>query len=214
MRGRHRMHIRRSLSIALFIILPALSRAAPTTLPLERIDDWQRHSFVGESTYRWQQDDGALCMESHGTASARIWEAEPPWPLASRLSWQWQPGEVISDLDRRSREGDDFPGRVYIAVRHPIVFWQSRVLVYVHASDIPVDSHWPNPFTDRFHMWVVSTGGDKTWHSIERNVADDWETAFGDRPERFHAIGLMADSDNSGQSTRLCLKGLSVETAQ
>ena len=209
-----RMTIPKRISAALLLAVPGLGLTDTFNLPLERIESWRTHSFVGESTYVWQPEEQALCMASNGTASARIWETEDPWRLTSQLSWQWQATDVIAGVDRRSREGDDFPGRVYVAVQHPILFWRTRVLAYVHASNVPVDSHWANPFTDQFHMWVVSTGDTPDWHTIERSVADDWETAFGDRPERFHAIGLMADSDNSGQRTRLCLRGLSVEETQ
>ncbi|GGX60907.1 DUF3047 domain-containing protein [Saccharospirillum salsuginis] len=209
-----RMATRTCINTTLLLILAGLGSTNANTLPLDRIDNWRTHRFVGESTFSWRPEEQTLCMESNGTASARIWEADEPWRLTDTLSWQWQPTRVISEVDQRSREGDDFPGRVYVAVQHPIFFWRSRVLAYVHASDMAVNEHWPNPFTDQFHMWVVSTGDDMSWRSIERSIADDWETAFGDRPERFHAIGLMADSDNSGQSTRLCLRDLSVADTQ
>lgn len=109
------------------------------------------------------------------------------------------------------KPGDDFAGRIYVAVEHPLFFWRSRVLAYVHASELDVDTHWPNPFTGQFHMWVVSNGDRDDWQSIERRILDDWEVAFGDRPDHFDAIGLMADSDNSGQQTNLCLADLEIQ---
>lgn len=194
--------------LLLAIYLP-LSTAEP--LPLNAIDDWETHSFVGESTYQWQPDEQCLMMRSDSTASARIWEQNYPLTPDTRLSWRWQEQEGISEVDQRSKEGDDFSARIYVVVKHPVLFWRSRVLSYVHAEEEPVDAFWPNPFTDQFQMWVVSNGDGNQWHDIERTIQDDWYQAFGDRPERFHAIGLMVDSDNSGQRTAMCLSYLAVE---
>lgn len=202
---------RKSIAWVLALI-PVLGSSIAAPLPLDRIEDWRTHSFVGESTFDWKNEEQMLCLQSNGTASARIWESDEPWPLDSRISWQWRPETGIANVERQSRDGDDFPGRVYVAVEHPFFFWRSRVLAYVHASDVPVDTHWPSPFNDQFHMWVVSTGTEPDWRNIERVVADDWEVAFGDRPKQFHAIGLMADSDNSGQQTQLCLRDLSIDS--
>ncbi|WP_028670638.1 DUF3047 domain-containing protein [Saccharospirillum impatiens] len=180
------------------------------SLPLTDIDSWEHHSFEGESRFEWQASDQCLRMMSDGTASARIWEQEVELEDDTQLSWRWRAEQDISSVARQEKPGDDFAGRIYVAVEHPLFFWRSRVLAYVHASELPVDTHWPNPFTGQFHMWVVSNGESGNWQSIERGILDDWEVAFGDRPDHFDAIGLMADSDNSGQQTDLCLADLVV----
>lgn len=185
--------------------------SAAETLPLDDIETWETHSFEGESIYEWRADEQCLLMRSDNTASARIWEQTYPLDADTRLSWRWQQREGISGVDQRSKPGDDFSARIYVVVKHPLLFWRSRVLSYVHADVEPVDDFWPNPFTSQFQMWVVSNGDENQWHDIERTIQDDWYQAFGDRPERFHAIGLMVDSDNSGQSTSMCLSDLTVE---
>lgn len=177
-------------------------------LPLDETDSWTEHSFEGESRFEWQASDACLRMTSDSTASARIWEQEVELDDSTRLSWRWLAKQDISGVTRQEKPGDDFAGRIYVAVEHPLFFWRSRVLAYVHASELDSDTHWPNPFTGQFHMWVVSNGDD--WQNIERRILDDWEVAFGDRPGHFDAIGLMADSDNSGQQTDLCLADLEV----
>lgn len=183
--------------------------AAP--LPLEAIDTWAEHSFEGESRFEWLADEACLRMRSDNTASARIWEQAVELDNRTRIRWRWRPEQDISGVTRQEKPGDDFAGRIYVAVEHPLFFWRSRVLAYVHASELDIDTHWPNPFTGQFHMWVVSNGEPGDWHQIERRILDDWEVAFGDRPDHFDAIGLMADSDNSGQQTDLCLADLEVQ---
>jgi hypothetical protein len=209
--------IRRLTSVPRYIVtfLPALYLSALTaeTLPLSDIDQWSKHSFEGESGFEWRPDQACLRMTSNDTASARIREEETALTDDTQISWRWQTTREITGVARQEKSGDDFAGRVYVAVEHPLFFWRSRVLAYVHASELTVDTHWPNPFTVQFHMWVVSNGETGEWQDIERRILDDWEVAFGDRPEHFDAIGLMADSDNSNQQTQLCMADLEVRNA-
>jgi len=193
-----------------FLLSLYLSPLAAEPLPLDRIETWTEHSFEGEAQFEWESQTSCLRMTSDGTASARIWEAETALNDITRISWRWQAKQDITSVSRQQKGGDDFAGRIYVAVKHPLFFWRSRVLAYVHASELAVDTHWPNPFTGQFHMWVVSNGDSGDWQSIERRIQDDWEVAFGDRPDHFDALGLMADSDNSGQQTDLCLADLMV----
>lgn len=193
-----------------FLLALYLGPLVAEPLPLDEIDTWTEHSFEGESRFEWQASDACLRMTSNNTASARIREQEIKLDDSTELSWRWRAEQDITSVIRQEKTGDDFAGRIYVAVEHPLFFWRSRVLAYVHASELAVDSHWPNPFTGQFHMWVVSNGESGDWHSIERRILDDWEVAFGDRPDHFDAIGLMADADNSGQQTDLCLADLEV----
>lgn len=194
-----------------FLLALYFASALAEPLPLEAIDTWAEHSFEGESRFEWLADEACLRMRSDSTASARIWEQEVELDNSTRIHWRWRAEQDIAGVTRQQKPGDDFAGRIYVAVEHPLFFWRSRVLAYVHASELDIDTHWPNPFTGQFHMWVVSNGDSGDWHRIERRVLDDWEVAFGDRPDHFDAIGLMADSDNSGQQTDLCLADLEVQ---
>ncbi|HET8905038.1 MAG TPA: DUF3047 domain-containing protein [Saccharospirillum sp.] len=194
-----------------FLLALYLGTLAAEPLPLNEIEQWTAHSFEGESRFEWQPGQACLRMTSDGTASARIWEQQTKLDSSTRLSWRWRVEQDITSVTRQEKPGDDFAGRIYVAVEHPLFFWRSRVLAYVHASELDVDTHWPNPFTGQFHMWVVSNGDPGDWHRIERRLLDDWEVAFGDRPDHFDAIGLMADSDNSSQQTDLCLADLEIQ---
>ncbi len=193
-----------------FLLALYLGTLVAEPLPLDEMNNWTEHSFEGKSRFAWQASEACLRMTSDNTASARIWEQEIEIDDSTRISWRWRVDQDISSVTRQDKSGDDFAGRIYVAVEHPLFFWRSRVLAYVHASELSVGTHWPNPFTGQFHMWVVSNDTPGDWQSIERRILDDWELAFGDRPDHFDAIGLMADSDNSGQQTDLCLADLEV----
>jgi hypothetical protein len=51
-------------------------------------------------------------------------------------------------------------------------------------------------------MIVVGTGRDRlgTWRAFERHYVDDYRRAFGAAPGRLIGIGIMTDTDNTGES--------------
>lgn len=182
-------------------------------IDLSNLQDWKSHSFVGDSQFAWLEQDQCLKMSAEKTASAKILEDD--FPIDTQISWKWKQVKGFDGVDQTTKAGDDFSARIYIAVEHPFLFWKSRVLTYVIAEDQPVNSHWPNPFSEQFQMWVVSSEGDPgnpkgQWHTVSRNIKADWKQAFGDEPKRFHAIGLMVDGDNTQRYTESCLANLEI----
>jgi hypothetical protein len=51
-------------------------------------------------------------------------------------------------------------------------------------------------------MIVVGTGRDRigTWKSFERNYVDDYRRVFRAEPGRLIGVGIMTDTDNTGES--------------
>jgi len=51
-------------------------------------------------------------------------------------------------------------------------------------------------------MIVVGTGRDRigTWKTFRRNYVDDYRRAFGANPGRLVGVGIMTDTDNTGES--------------
>ncbi|MFY8063226.1 MAG: DUF3047 domain-containing protein [Usitatibacteraceae bacterium] len=39
------------------------------------------------------------------------------------------------------------------------------------------------------------------WLVYERNIAQDFERAFGEKPGRILSLGIMTDTDNTGEAT-------------
>ena len=59
-----------------------------------------------------------------------------------------------------------------------------------------------NTFTDQVKMIVVGTGRDRigTWKVFQRNYVEDYRRAFGHAPGRLVGVGVMTDTDNTGES--------------
>ena len=62
----------------------------------------------------------------------------------------------------------------------------------------------PNPHTSRVRKIVVQSGerGAKQWLSYRRDIVADFERAYGHKPGRLVAVGVMSDSDNTRQVSR------------
>jgi hypothetical protein len=80
--------------------------------------------------------------------------------------------------------------------------------MYVWSNALPVGSVLDNPRTDRIRLIVVASGADGVgrWREYRRNVLEDYRRAFGEEPGDIVAVGVMTDSDNTGQTAR-CLYG-------
>ncbi len=61
----------------------------------------------------------------------------------------------------------------------------------------------PSPYTESLQMFVIQSGPEKlnTWIQEERNIYQDFINAFGKKPLMISGIGIMTDSDNTGEKT-------------
>jgi hypothetical protein len=59
-----------------------------------------------------------------------------------------------------------------------------------------------NPYTDRTMMFALQSGeaGARQWVTERRNVFEDYRRAFGEEPPRISGVGIMTDTDNTGET--------------
>lgn len=166
--------------------------------------------------------DGTTVVRAEAEASmsslARELSVDPnetPW-----LQWRWRIQQLNGQSDLYTRQGDDFPVRIYVFFDYDIMqlpFFE-RVIVrvaralygerlplaalcYVWApDDLPGTSTW-NAYTNRVRMVVATSGaGDiGRWVTVERNVKNDYLMAFGTPVPRVTGIALATDTDNTGE---------------
>ena len=137
------------------------------------------------------------------------------------LEWRWKVSNIIDKANIYSKEGDDYPARIYVTFEYDVnklTGWQSfkaelyksiygeypplAVLNYVWDNKHPVDTLVDNAYTDRVKMIVVRSGKDKLgkWITQQRNVYEDYQRAFGEVPASITGIAIMTDSDNTMES--------------
>ena len=172
------------------------------------LSGWQEKSFVGHTQYQivttpFNSPQGkALQASSHNAASGLFKEItidlrKTPW-----LNWSWRIDNTFSGNNERSKGGDDYPARVYVVVSGGLLFWKTRAINYVWSSNQPINSEWNNAYTSNAKMVAVRSGSEQVgqWLSQRRNVRDDLREFFGEELDEIHAVALMTDSDNTGQS--------------
>ena len=166
------------------------------------INHWQQEIFSGKTRYSIVSHGQNQVLEaiSQGTASGLYFQNKQAISSTSTLNWRWKVSSIAPAIDERSKQGDDYPARIYIVVSNGPFFWQKRTLVYVWSNNQPVGTRWDNAYTEKARMWALNSGnqGINQWQSHSRNLQQDLLTAFGKTYNQIDAIAVMTDSDNSG----------------
>lgn len=212
--------------LALLLLLPAWLLAESSS-PSSRASDikvanfsegdlsgWEEESFKGNSQYTFvpvnrakiagegKQELKVLKASTEGQASGLFKEVQIDLNKTPYLNWSWRVKNVFADNDERSKQGDDYPARIYVVVSGGIFFWNTRAINYVWSSNQPIGSEWPNAYTGNAKMIAVQSGEENVgkWMHERRDVRKDLQRLFGDEFAHIDAVAVMVDGDNTGQS--------------
>jgi hypothetical protein len=172
--------------------------------------------------YRVVRDGEGWVLEaaSEAAASALYRPLELDLGAYPRLTWRWKIGNVLVNADARTRRGDDYAARVYVAFRYdPLqaTAWERAkygtyrllygryppraALNYVWDNRLPPGATLDNAYTDRAKMIVVRSGAADVgrWLTETRNVLDDYRRLFGGEPPPVAGVAVMTDTDDTGE---------------
>lgn len=134
------------------------------------------------------------------------------------LAWRWKVDHSIAAADLHRRDGDDFAARVYVLFDAPAneLSWSERLGLEleraVHGRDLPTaglcyvwDNHAPvgtvaaSAYTSRLQLIVLESGDGwaNVWRQETRNLAADYQMAFGRAAPPIRGIAVMSDTDNT-----------------
>ncbi len=189
-------------------------------------DSWKPLTFhkIDEHTeYSLVEDEGTVVVKavSRGSSSGLTREVNIDPKQYPIVEWRWKIENVLQKGDVTTKQGDDYPARLYITFAYDeskIDFLdQARyemakllhgkypptgAITYIWESRSPVGTMVPNPYTDRVMMIVLESGADKAgqWVDESRNVYEDYRKAFGDDPPPISGVAVMTDTDNTQES--------------
>jgi len=167
------------------------------------LEGWEEKSFKGNTSYQLAKLNGmqVLHAESRDAASGLYYEKQIDLNTTPYINWQWNVEKVISGVDETTRDGDDYPARVYVIFSGGLFFWQTRAINYVWSNNQAVGTDWKNAFTENARMIALESGGTRLgkWVREKRNIKEDYKKLFGEEVEKVDAIAIMTDTDNSGQ---------------
>jgi hypothetical protein len=197
----------------------------PPVGPDDQPPGWESLRFprvARHTRYRVRQEGEAwvLRAEAETSASALYYPLDADPRQYRHLSWRWKVDRVLAAADARTKAGDDYPARLYVAFADRAAggtWWQrathglqqalagrslpSAALNYVWDNRLPPGTVLDNAYTDRSKMIVLQSGATRVgeWVEESRDVYADYQRAFGREPPRLAGIAVMSDTDNTGE---------------
>lgn len=164
--------------------------------------DWKERSFLGNTRYTFETINGSEVIKGVTEGEASLLYRQQSIDLLSTpwMSWRWKIQNTYDGIKERTRDGDDFPARVYVVVQTGSLPWETVAINYVWSSNARIGDTWNNPFTDKAKMVVLRSGNQQaeTWLDEKRNIAKDFKTYFNLDIRKLSGYAIMVDGDNSG----------------
>ncbi len=205
-----------TLTVGAFSSLPPAA-APPPGWELLTFPKIPRHT-----RYRLVREGGVTVVraQSRAAAAALIRRIEIDPRRTPIVRWRWKIGGLIEHSDIRRKDGDDYPARLYLTFAYDpeAMSWGRRLkhqaarllygdlpaaaLNYVWARRAAPGTIIANAYTDFTRMIVVASGpaGVGRWHTVERNVREDFRRVFGREPPLITGVAIMTDTDDTGAS--------------
>ncbi len=176
-----------------------------------------------QTRYTLVSDEGATVLRADAQNSvsglSRAIKVNPAeYPI---LKWRWKISNVLKNSDLKTKQGDDFPARIYVMFDYPLEklpFGErtklrlaralhdpnlpAATLCYVWDGKAPAGTIAHSPYTSLVRTVVVESGNERVnrWLDVERNIAADFRAAFGDDAPVITAVAVASDTDNTGES--------------
>jgi hypothetical protein len=202
--------------------IATFSRSPAGGLP----DKWEPlvvHRNKKPTHYKLVKENNRTVLHAHaqGASSGLMQHVSIDPASQSWLAWQWRIGSLIESADNYERHAEDSPARIILGFdgdkdsmpfTDQILFETAKVitghdfpyatLMYVWENKAPVGTVIASTRTSRVKMIVAASGAEGVgqWRDFTRNIAEDFEMAFGEKPGRLIGVGIMTDTDNTGET--------------
>lgn len=187
-------------------------------------EPWILARFKRPTHYELVRDAGATVVHARAEASASGL-SHPLDDLDAReyrdLRWRWRVDELLRTQDNTRRATEDASVRLVIrfggdmakldfaertfAAQVKAMTGQDlpyATLMYIWGRRAEVDRVIVNRHTERIRMIVAETGPAHlgTWRDFRRDLYEDFKRAFEEEPGPITGIGIMTDTDNTGET--------------
>ena len=187
------------------------------------LDNWEAYEFpkIKEHSVYTIVENDILKTESKASASAIIYKGEFDVYKYPFIEWKWKVSDIIKNGDAKSKQGDDYSIRIYIAFKYDpekasfgkrIKYNTAKILYGDYPPDSSLNYIWanknhkedviPNAYTDQAQMILLQKGEANLdiWKIEKVNVVKDYVKAFGKEPPALASIIIMNDTDNTKES--------------
>jgi len=190
-------------------------------------ETWEPMTFSGidrHTGYTLIEENGRTVIKADSQDAAsgliRFLRVDPAdFPV---IQWQWKIDHVLEKGDAGTRQGDDYAARIYVAFAFDpdqASWWErarqksaamlsgkevpGSALNYIWANKTPKNKILPNPYVSESMMVAVQSGNRHAggWMTETRNIVEDYRQAFNRNPPEIIGIGIMTDTDDTGEET-------------
>lgn len=160
--------------------------------------DWQVKVNHGRPDFDVCQDDSGHClhMKSVGASFALEHKVDVHPAQMPYLTWRWKVTQLPAGGDFRRSTADDQAAQILVG------FDDGHVITYIWDTSAPkgtAAAASPIPFLHIFAVVCESGAADANrWVSESRNVAADYERAFGKPAVRVKGLRLQINSQHTG----------------
>ncbi len=174
------------------------------------------------TSYAVVKDGGVVVVKATSNAAASGLTKEvkidpKEYPI---VRWRWKVENVLKTSDVNTKQGDDYPARLYITFEYDpdkvsfgkmakykagkLIFGDIPIAAinYIWDAKAAVGTLVDNAYTDFAKMIVVESGaqGVGVWKDEERNIYEDYKKAFDGEPPMINGVAIMSDTDNTKES--------------
>jgi hypothetical protein len=190
--------------------------------------EWQLRKWPGRTrgaSAKWIMKDGFDAVRLHSKGVLTFLEKTVDIDIREYpvITWKWRVEKILEDVDERTKEGDDHPIRLFFVFEpdesqqsiwfrlkrwlyldrihgHP---FGGRFIEYVWSSHLKSGEVINDPGKPWQKLIVIEGGSDNLnkWLSYERNLYEDFKKSYGEEPRRLIFIGVLNDTDQTGQET-------------
>lgn len=184
-------------------------------------EPWILSRFLARTRYGIVMHDGerVLAADANISASGLLQPLALTLDEYPFLSWRWKVPQLIEGADNASSVGDDSPVRVIVAfdgdkskfdfedaaLARTVKLFSGRempyaTIQYIWENRLPPETVLENSRTGRSKMLVVESGPARLnqWLYFKRDVRADYRRLFGETPGPVIFVGVMTDSNATG----------------
>lgn len=187
---------------------------------------WRLREHIGRfrgADAKWVMDNGRSAVKLHSRGAVTFLEKVVGIDIKEFqvVTWRWKAENILEGVDERKHGGDDHPIRIFFALepdpsRQP--FWLrlkrfiyldrlhghpvgGRFTEYLWSSNLKAGEIINDPDKPTQKL-IVAEGGSSNlgkWISYKRNLYEDFKGLYREEPRRLIFIGILNDTDQTGQ---------------
>ena len=198
------------------------------------LENWEPLNFEKikkHSTY--EVKNSILIAQSNASASGLKFKKTYDIYKYPILRFRWKVDNVYKKGDATTKDGDDYPLRVYIMFQYDpenASFFDSvkyelaksfygeypphSAMNYIWANKKQKERIITSAYTDKAKMIVTNSGSlhVKQWREHTVNVLEDYKKAFKQNPPTKVSLAIMSDSDNTKESSKAYIDFIEVKS--